>query len=218
MKQHLLISGLILLSTLPVFGMNTALNPDLPLEVMVGIVAACNGKTKNMLAQTCKLLFALLGEKKALLQHRLINLGPIEKHLLLLEYVEQGNANMVKTMFALGATQKVLNLFGEEQDPLPCSGRRSTVYVPYLQSFPKHRIPHACIDQQRTLLHVAVVKKQHDIAKILLDHMQEQKTTSINTPDAKGNTSLTLAVTNKDEAMIELLLKYMSQKTNQPRQ
>jgi hypothetical protein len=212
MKNNLLRSVLILAYTFTAIGMDTAQNPDLPSDAEVGIIAACDGKTKNILAQTCKRLHTLLGkEKEMVLQHRLINLEPIEKHLLLLEYVEQGNAGMVNHMFALGATQKVLRIFGYWQNPLLHCGSIESVYVPHLASFPKVRTPYACINQQRTLLHVAVVKKQHAIAQILLDQMQNNighTPTLINAQDIQGDTPMHLAVRNNDLAMATILLRY----------
>src|ERR1700722_11761544 len=154
----------------------TSLLPTQP-ELLEPIVAACDGAAKNRLALVCHALYAIasFNHKDPLIRNPLINLSTMEKHLLLLEYVEKDDEVMVRRLFELGATHDILSIFG-----IVCLDGNGVPrhYNPYCKLFPRNRCKNkqltifsTCIDGMNTLLHVAILGKKLAITKIILDNV-----------------------------------------------
>ncbi len=214
--------------TISLQGMHTL--TELPDDALFSMVAQANGKTKTCFAKICKKLHGIASflHRDRLLRHRSIYLGPLEKHLLLYEYTCQGAQAMVKLMFSLGAHYDVLSVFGDWHESLPRNILDQTEYVPRsVSEFPRNRIPYACINNLRTLLHIAVLKRQYTIAKTILEevkleiiktaiddynsdyvYVNKKAFDFINAQDKHGNTPLHLAIANGDLTMALVLLSY----------
>jgi len=188
---------------------------DLAPEIVESIVAASDGKTKNNLTLTCKLLHACasFANKERLLKNSLINLGPIEKHLLLIEYIEHNNVAMVSHMFGLGASYDTPSIL-----------EKISIIKDLLRNRPHNRSLPACIITKQTCLHVAVAKRHADITEIILSNVmfgylinngerlvglskQFKRKGAIDnflkTKDKNGNTALDIAVANDDDKTVQ---------------
>lgn len=198
----------------------TSLLLSLPEEIVVHIIAACTGQAKNALRYTRKSLYALATyanpeNRKRLILHNAINLSNIEKHLLLIEYVQDGDGNIIKRLFELGASPDVLKVLGSYTS----------------DTFPKNRSPTICTEDQQTLVFRAVGLRKLEIAKIILDataalleeksrqllggkaHLNQQEELKslknlINKPTLRENTPLFIAILSDYAEMITLLFSY----------